>query len=123
MIKIDYRNKEPVFKQVQNELMRLIVLGVYPADSQLPSVRVLAVELGVNPNTIQKAYRELEISGVIYSVSGKGSFVSQKDNAQEIVREKHIAEFENAVKSAFYAQLTKQELVLKIEEIYSSKDR
>lgn len=76
MINLDNRSGKPIYKQIVDSMIDLIFLGVYPTDSPLPSVRSLAVELGINPNTIQKAYQELESMGITYAVAGKGIFVN-----------------------------------------------
>ena len=75
MIMIDYRSRKPIYEQIIENVKGLIVSGVLERDTQLPSVRQLARELAINPNTIQKAYAELERQGVIYSLKGRGSFV------------------------------------------------
>lgn len=76
MLDIDYRDSRPLYEQVADKLERMAVCGVFTPDEQLPSVRQLAGELSINPNTIQRAYGELEKRGVIYSVKGRGNFVS-----------------------------------------------
>ena len=121
MIKIDYRDKQPIFKQIENRILEMIVLGVYPKDYQLPSVRSMAVELGINPNTIQKAYRNLETSGAIYSVVGKGSFVSPDKSANNLMREKKMEETRNAIKDGFLAGITKDEMLCIVSEEYEKK--
>lgn len=75
MFELDLRSRSPIYEQLVNKIKELIINNVLKPDEQLPAVRVLASELTINPNTIQKAYRELEHSGYIYSVPGKGSFV------------------------------------------------
>ena len=76
MITIDYKDRRPIYEQIVSSIEDLAVRGVLESDSQLPSVRQLAVELSINPNTIQRAYSQLEKTGVIYSVKGKGNFVA-----------------------------------------------
>ena len=76
MLLIDYRDGRPIYEQVIDGIEQMVVHGVLAPDSQLPSVRQMAAELSINPNTIQRAYSELESRGVIYSVKGKGNFVS-----------------------------------------------
>ena len=76
MISINYRDSRPIYEQIKENLCRLMATGVIAAGEKLPSVRELASELTINPNTIQRAYRELEAQGYIYSVPGKGSFAS-----------------------------------------------
>ena len=79
VIAINYRDPRPIYEQIQAELRRLMLTGALPPGSRLPSVRELAGQLAINPNTIQRAYRELEADGYILSVAGKGSFVAQVD--------------------------------------------
>ena len=76
MISINYRDPRPVYEQIKDGFLRLMVSGVLAAGDKLPSVRELATQLSINPNTIQRAYGELEKRGVIYSVKGRGNFVS-----------------------------------------------
>nr|WP_297176985.1 GntR family transcriptional regulator [uncultured Agathobaculum sp.] len=76
MIRIDYRDGRPIYEQVVDQVESLALRGALPSGSQLPSVRQLAVELSINPNTIQRAYAELERRGVIYAAKGRGNFIS-----------------------------------------------
>ena len=76
MFGINYRDGRPIYEQIVDEIEQMVVHDVLKPDSQLPSVRQMAAELSINPNTIQRAYSELESRGVIYSVKGKGNFVS-----------------------------------------------
>ena len=82
MISINYRSALPLYEQVKEGFIRLIMTGAVKPDEQLPSVRELAVELAINPNTIQRAYREMESEGYIYTVSGKGCFVAKQEDAR-----------------------------------------
>ncbi len=75
MIKIDYRDGRPIYEQVADGIEELALRGALPADTQLPSVRQLAMELSINPNTIQRAYGELERRGVIYAAKRTGKFL------------------------------------------------
>ncbi len=77
MITIDYQSRAPLYEQIVERFQMLIVKGVLPPGSQMPSVRSLAVELSINPNTIQKAFAVLEQEGYIFSVKGRGNFVSE----------------------------------------------
>ena len=76
MVVIDYQNRKPIYEQIVERFQMLIVKGILEPDSQMPSVRALATELSINPNTIQKAYAVLEQEGYIYPVKGRGNFVS-----------------------------------------------
>ena len=94
MISIDYQSKLPLYEQIAQRFQTLILKGALPPGGQMPSVRTLAVELSINPNTIQKAYSLLEQQGYIYPVKGRGNFVSdssslvqqEKDSLLEDVR-------------------------------------
>ena len=88
MININYRDPRPVYEQVSDGFKKLIVAGLIKKDEKMPSVRELASTYAINPNTIQRAYRDLENEGYIYSVPGKGSFaVDMKE-----ISDKHLAE-------------------------------
>lgn len=76
MFVLEQQSRVPIYEQMKQKITELIMLGVLKTDEQLPSVRSLAHDLGINPNTVQKAYQELERDGVVYSVTGKGSFVA-----------------------------------------------
>ena len=79
MIVLDSRDSRPLYQQVKDSLRRMMLTGLLEPDEKLPSVRSLATQLAINPNTIQRAYAELEAEGYIYSVAGRGSFVSAGD--------------------------------------------
>ena len=82
MIILDYRDKRPLYEQVTEKLEHLIICGALEANAKLPSVRALAMDLSVNPNTIQRAYAQLEQDGYIYTVVGRGNYVSGKETWQ-----------------------------------------
>ena len=96
MILIDPMSRKPIYDQLTEKIEQLILAGVYPADTQLPSVRSLSCSLSVNPNTIQKAYQELEAAGITCSVSGKGSFVAEGNSARALM----LAKCQQAVRTA-----------------------
>lgn len=96
MITINYRDPRPIYEQIQSELRRLMLTGALPPGSRLPSVRELAGQLAINPNTIQRAYRELESDGYILSVAGKGSFVAQVDKLAEQQKKQAVEAFQAA---------------------------
>ena len=81
MITIDYKDRRPLYQQIMDKIEELAVMGLIKADEQLPSVRSLAADLAINPNTIQRAYAELEKKGITYSVPGRGSFLAKSQNA------------------------------------------
>ena len=90
MILIDYKSRTPIYEQIIENVKMLIVSGVLERDVQLPSVRQLAQELAINPNTIQRAYAELEREGIIYSLKGRGSFVGSSLGELRSVQQKEL---------------------------------
>lgn len=118
MISINHKSREPLWEQIYRELKNQIFMGVWSAGEQLPSVRALALELSINPNTIQKAMGELEREGLIFSVTGKGSFV--EDNLEFIKVKKEgelLSSFDKAVLSALLAGVDEKTLISRIEAI------
>ncbi|MFC4404769.1 GntR family transcriptional regulator [Gracilibacillus xinjiangensis] len=118
MFELDLRSRKPIYEQLVDKLKQLIINEVLKQDEQLPSVRTLAQQLSINPNTIQKAYRELEAQGYIYSVKGKGSFVSQmvaENNEQQIKQAKE--QLKKQIAEALFIGLTVNDLKEILEEI------
>ena len=98
MIHINYRDSRPIYEQIRENLLKLITTGVLPPNEKLPSVRELAADLAINPNTIQRAYRELENEGYIYKVSGRGTFVSDTADIGRSRREELFSGIENSIR-------------------------
>ncbi|SFS03585.1 GntR family transcriptional regulator [Anaeromicropila populeti] len=115
MIYIDYKNRSPIYEQVIAEFENLIVKGVLQPDEKLPSVRSLAMELSINPNTIQRAYHELERNGYIYTVKGKGNFVAAKENFIQTKHEELWNSLRGLIKDAKGAGISKEEIRQRIE--------
>ena len=90
MITVDYKDRRPIYEQLTVKITELALSGELKPDQQLPSVRQLASQLGINPNTISKSYTELERRGIIYSVSGKGSFINSDLSAVAGDRQKEL---------------------------------
>ena len=119
MIIIDYKDRRPIYEQVVQRLEELILKGILEPGSQLPSVRNLAMELSINPNTIQKAYMELERRRFIYSVKGKGSFIAENDNLIDIKKEEVLKTLSNVIRYAKEIGIIKEQLIEKVNEGYS----
>ena len=117
MLQLDYKSGVPICDQIVNGFIRLKALGVLKGGDQLPSVRALASRLAVNPNTVQKAYAMLESSGIIYSVKGKGSFLSDDDQAHNAVKQSAKNAFRSAVLAARELGLEPTELKNIIDEV------
>ena len=110
MILIDYKDRRPIYEQVIEKFQQIILCGILAPGDSMPSVRNLAMELSLNPNTIQRAYQELERSGYIYSVKGKGSFVSDTKAAAEYKRSEQQKELNSYVSKVMATGITEQEL-------------
>ncbi len=123
MFQLDLKSRKSIYEQVVDNVKELIVTGVLPAESKLPSVRELSKTLTVNPNTVQKAYRELEHQGYIYTVTGLGCFVAVRDQKQtDMKRVKQIMEeLTLVVKELMYLGITADEIRKKIDEIYGER--
>jgi len=116
LIELNYRDSRPIYEQIKDSIRRLVISGAMGINEQLPSVRSLAVTLSINPNTIQRAYNELENEGYIYSVPGKGNFVSP-DVRQDEERIKELKEkFIEILAELKYLGLTNEELESMIRE-------
>lgn len=101
MLTLDFQSRMPIYEQLYKNIIRLAAVGVMGPNEQLPTVRALAQELGVNPNTVQKAYQMLERDGVIYSMTGRGSFISPDlspvKQRRSLARDKLAAALEEAL--------------------------
>ena len=111
MIVLDLKDARPLYEQIVERFKHLILCGALPEDEKLPSVRNLAMELSINPNTIQKAYAELEREGFIYSVKGRGNFVSANSSLKEAKKEELKTKILALVKEGEAIGLTKQEII------------
>ena len=116
MIIIDYSDKRPIYEQIAGRFQALIVSGVMEADEKLPSVRSLAVELSINPNTIQRAYMELEKDGFIYTVKGRGNFVKKDDELMRRQKEKLLTGLEEQVGVCLRQGIDKKEILGCVEK-------
>ena len=122
MIVLDYQDRRPIYEQVTDKFQILILNGVLPPGSQMPSVRQLATELSVNPNTIQRAYMEPEKLGLIYPVKGRGNFVADSSQVQKINRESYRKEFTALIQKGRNTGFNREELEKMFAEIFEKED-
>ena len=119
MIQLDYSDTRPLYEQIKDKIKVLIMRGVLAPHQQLPSVRDLAASLTLNPNTIQKAYRDLEQEGYIYSVRGKGNFVAE---ASQELKQSKIFQLKEQLREILTEMeqlgVTFQEVLVLIKEVY-----
>ena len=123
MIVLDYQDRRPLYELVTEKFRTLIYQGVLPADSRIPSVRQLAMELSINPNTIQRAYMMLEQEGLIYPVKGKGNFVADTQKIQEESKENFRQEFLELVRKGNHTGFEEEELIALVQRGYKEEQR
>ena len=122
-ISIDTRDRKPIYEQLTDNIKNLILHGILKPGEQLPGVRTLAVELAINPNTIQKAYSELERHGIIYTLQGRGSFVCDDINELSRTHREHsLSKLKASLYLAYDAKASKDEVIAMINEIWEAKN-
>ena len=121
MISLDYKDKRPLYEQISEKLKELMAVGGFMENSRLPSVRALAVDLSINPNTIQRAYAELERQGYIYSIKGKGNFVAETKVLQYLKSEELKERFYKLVEEAIRLGMSDDEIMGYIERTLSER--
>lgn len=121
MIIIDKQSRVPVYEQIKNQIITYIRIGVYPEHSKLPSIRSISAETATNINTVKKAFAELELSGVIYTVPGTGSFVSPNALESETVTAKALRDLEEALKAAYSVGVTREQIKELTEAVYKEE--
>ncbi len=121
MFSIDLTSRIPIYEQIYSKITELAVSGSLSEHTQLPSVRSLAKDMRVNPNTVAKAYQELERSGVIYSVPGKGSFIAVLDSS--VFQEAALSEFDAAAETAKNRGITADIMKQHIDSIFEEGER
>ena len=116
MVLLDYRDVRPIYAQIIDGFKEQITAGILQTGDKLPSVRELATELAINPNTIQRSYRSLEAEGWIVSVPGKGCFVSANSNCQEQERLKQLTIFDEACAALLALGMRREELAERVQK-------
>ena len=117
MLNLDYRDARPIYEQVKDGLRRLMVSGAIREGEKLPSVREMASKLAINPNTLQKAYRELEAEGYVYTVAGKGTFVAERKEVLGVRNEELMKEFDEVVTELLFLAMDEDSLKTRIEQL------
>ncbi|MCI8529811.1 MAG: GntR family transcriptional regulator [Lachnospiraceae bacterium] len=118
MILLDYRDKRPIYEQVVEKLEKMIISGGMEPLTRMPSVRSLAMELSVNPNTIQRAYAQLEQDGYLYTVSGRGSYVTAENEWRENKQSKVLREWQEITRQAKETGVEEGQLMEYLHRIY-----
>lgn len=123
MFVVDVMSRVPVYEQIIKQVEEQVLTGILKEGDKLPSVRSLSVKLSINPNTIQKAYTELDRRQLIITVLGKGSFISEK--AIEVVRansREKMTELNKIIRELALAGVTKEEIINNIEEVFNNTE-
>ncbi len=121
MIAIDLHSRVPVYEQIKEQIIWLINSGVYTPDTRLPSIRSLASELKLNVNTVKRAFSELEAKGVVYSLQGKGVFVSPFYDGNNALKKEALNNLSTALRSARAKGVTKEEISDLVDETFLLK--
>ena len=116
MVHLDYRDARPIYSQIIDGFREQIAAGILQPGEKLPSVRDLAAELAINPNTIQRAYRQLELEGWIVSIQGKGSFVSGEMSIRQRESDRLLAEFDKLVTQIIRCGVSREELTRRLQK-------
>lgn len=122
MISLDYKDRRPIYEQVTDRLKELMAVGALPENTQLPSVRSLAAELSINPNTIQRAYAELERQGYIYSIRGKGNFAVETERLRDLKIDELKERLRAVIDEARKLGMTDEEVIAVIRQ-YADRRR
>lgn len=115
MIQINYRDSRPIYEQIKDGFRRLIMQKIMVSDDKLPSVRELATSLAINPNTIQRAYRELEAEGFVYTVAGKGCFVAGIPKIDESRKKELMEKLREIIEELEIMGISKEEIIKMIQ--------
>ncbi len=117
MIQLNYRDTRPFYQQIKDNVRQLVVSGALKKHEKLPSVREMAASLAINPNTIQRAYRELESEGYIYTLSGKGTFVAEIDHTNQLRQQELLPQFDKIVSELLYLSMPVNDLTNRIHSL------
>lgn len=119
MVNLNFASRKPIYEQIYDSIVKQATLGILSPSEKLPPVRTLATELGINPNTVSKAYSLLERDGYIYSAVGRGSFISENLDSIDMHKKKALDDFVEATKNARNAGITIESLNDKLSQVYT----
>ena len=123
MFQLNYRDSRPIYEQIMEQLRKLIVTQAIKPDEKLPSIREVAAGLAINPNTIQRAYRELENEGYIYTIAGKGSFAAPRQDIDTKREEELLSQLDEIVTELSYLGYSPDTLNKRIEKIMKEGEK
>lgn len=123
MFTVNFQSRTPVYQQLYDNVVRLASMGVLKSHTKLPPVRILATELGINPNTVSKAYKMLETDGFIYSTVGRGSFISEKLGKDEAGKLEAKQNLKKALENAYKNGVTKDQVEELVELTFNGGEK
>ena len=118
MLNLRLEGKQPIYEQLYSGIARLISTGELKPEEKLPAVREVAKQFGINPNTVQKAYSQLEQAGLIHSVPAKGSYVSAAGSAADALRKDALQRLKNELLAAYHAGITPEQINTLTDEVW-----
>ena len=118
MFTINYQSREPIYEQLYNNVVKLTGMGILHTHEKLPTVRAMASQLGINPNTVSKSYQMLETNGYIYSTVGKGSFVADNKSVLEGQQTQAKEQLIKAVRTSADVGITKKEVNAIVDNVF-----
>lgn len=124
MITIDYQSRIPIYEQIVTEIERYVVLGIYQPKQQIESIRELATSLGINPNTVKKAYDELERRGTITTISTKGTFIA--DHRKDLIQQKRqetLERIRGEIRELEQLGMKKEEILQELQKNHPNKEK
>lgn len=122
MLSINYKDPRPIYEQVRDALRQLILSGAIRPGEKLPSVRELAASLAINPNTIQRSYRELEHLGLIYTQAGKGAFAALDNRARSQRQQELLKDLEGLVRELRSLDISREDIDSAVDRVYRGEE-
>jgi GntR family transcriptional regulator len=122
MIALNQTSRTPIYQQIHEQVLVQIACGLLKPHQQLPGIRSMAIDLGINPNTVMKAYVELEREGFIYSLAGKGSFVCEPSMDVSALRQEKLAEIEELLRKVTPYGIKKDDILQLVEAVYDKEE-
>jgi GntR family transcriptional regulator len=118
MLVVDLRSRVPIYEQIKNQIMELIVVGALKPHDPLPSIRALASQLDLNFNTVKRAFSDLETDGVVYTAVGRGTFVAEGAMDNELIRARAASRLREALRAARASGLTRGDIIALAQETF-----
>lgn len=123
MYQLDLQSRIPIYQQLKDKILQLVMLGAIGPGDALPSVRVMARDLGINPNTVAKAYQDLERDGFVYSVAGKGSFINRMEGLDKQMSAQLLERLRTVLIEAHSTGISRTEIEQTVDAVYGGVEK